>query len=159
MSTLAISGDRALRARRAFFAPLTRLLNPAIRRIAGGSGVPLLGIISHRGRRSGRTYSTPVGIGSTGEAFLIPLTFGSTADWCRNVLAAGGCTVTWKGHEYATDEAMIDNDVSAREELNAAFTPLTRVFLRAQGTREFLRLRISRQHTAVAISQTAAGRR
>jgi hypothetical protein len=81
MSTIAISSHRALRARRAFFAPLTRLLNPTIRRIAGRSGVPLLGLVSHRGRRSGRTYSTPVGVGSTGEAFLIPLTFGSSSDW------------------------------------------------------------------------------
>ena len=89
MSTIALSNDRALRARRAFLSPLTRLLNPTIRRIAGRSGVPLLGVVSHRGRRSGRTYTTPVSVGSTRDAVLIPLTFGSTSDWCRNVLAAG----------------------------------------------------------------------
>jgi hypothetical protein len=53
--------DVALQARRAFFGPLTRLLNPAIRRLAGRSGVPLLGLVHHQGRRSGRTYATPVG--------------------------------------------------------------------------------------------------
>jgi deazaflavin-dependent oxidoreductase (nitroreductase family) len=142
MSTLAIASDRALRARRAFFTPLTRLLNPTIRRIAGKSGVPLVGLVAHRGRRSGRMYSTPVGIGSTGDAFLIPLTFGATSDWCRNVLAAGGCAVTWKGRFYPTHEARVVNDIAARAELKAAFGPLTRLFLRAQGIREFLRLEI-----------------
>jgi deazaflavin-dependent oxidoreductase (nitroreductase family) len=145
MSAISMSHDRALRARRAFFSPLTRLLNPTILRIAGRSDVPLLGVVSHRGRRSGRTYWTPVGIGSTGEAFLVPLTFGASSDWCRNVLAAGGCIVRFKGRAYATDEARLVNDVFARQELNTAFGPVTRGFLRAQGTRDFLRLRVSRQ--------------
>jgi deazaflavin-dependent oxidoreductase (nitroreductase family) len=155
MSSTAVSSDRALRARRAFFSPLTRLLNPMIRRIAGRSGMPLLAIVSHRGRRSGRTYSTPIAIGSTGNRFLIPLTFGSNSDWCRNVLAAGGCTVKWKGREYATDEAGVVNDVSAREDVSTAFGQLTRRFLRAQGTREFLSLRVlGRDGTGLRVSST-----
>ena len=80
--------DRALTVRRAVFGPLTRLLNPAIRRLAGRAGVPLLGLVYHHGRRSGRTYATPVGAGSTGAALLIPLTFGSGSDWCRYAAAA-----------------------------------------------------------------------
>ena len=143
MSTIATTSDRALRARRAFFTPLTRLLNPGIRRITGKPGVPLSGLVSHRGRRSGRLFSTPVGIGSTGDAFLIPLTFGSTSDWCRNVLAADGCTVTWRGRAYATDSARLVNDLAAQSELGVAYGRVTRLFLRAQGTREFLRLHIS----------------
>lgn len=78
---------------------------------------------------------------------LIPLTFGSTSDWCRNVLAASGCTITFKGHEYATDQASVVNDISAGQELNSAFGPVMRLFLHAQGTREFLRLCVSRQDT------------
>ncbi len=73
---------------------------------------------------------------------MIPLTFGSTSDWCRNVLAAGGCTVSLDGQEYTTDDARVVNDVAVRAELSAAFSPVTRLFLRAQGTREFLRLRV-----------------
>jgi deazaflavin-dependent oxidoreductase (nitroreductase family) len=142
MSTIARASNRALRARRAFFTPLTRLLNPTIRRIAGRPGVPLLGLVSHQGRRSGRTYATPVGVGWTGAAFLIPLTFGATSDSCRNVLARGGCTVTWNGHKYAADQATVVDDVSARAELNAAFGSLQRFVLGAMGTHEFLRLRV-----------------
>ena len=142
MSTIALASDRALRARRVFFTPLTRLLNPIIRRVAGRPGVPLVGLVAHQGRRSGRTYATPVGVGWTGAAFLIPLTFGSTADWCRNVVAAGGCTVRWNGDTYTADQAEVVDDLAARAELNAAFGPLLRFFLRAVGTHEFLRLRV-----------------
>src|SRR5215813_7198297 len=95
MSSTAIPGNRALRARRAFFTPLTRLLNPTIRRIAGRPGVLLLGLVSHRGRLSGRAYATPVGVGSSADEFLIPLTFGSASEWCRNVLDTGACSITW----------------------------------------------------------------
>ena len=139
--TVGSTPDRSLQARRAFFGPLTRLLNPPIRRLAGRSGVPLLGLVSHQGRRSGRTYVTPVGVGSAGTAFLIPLTFGPTSDWCRNVLAAGGCTLTWRGVRYTADQAEIIDDRSARAEVKAAFGPLQQLAFRMLGLHQFLRLR------------------
>ena len=132
--------DRALQARRAFFGPLTRLLNPAIRRLAGRAGVPLLGLVYHHGRRSGRTYATPVGAGSTGAALLIPLTFGSGSDWCRNVLAEGGCTIVWRGVLHTARHAEVVDDVAARADVNAAFDPLQRLAFRLMGTHQFLRL-------------------
>jgi hypothetical protein len=92
--------DRALAARRAFLAPLTRLLNPLIRQMAGRAGVPLIGLVRHRGRRSGTMYLAPVAIGTTDTAFLIPLTFGPRSDWCRNVLASGACEVRLCGVDY-----------------------------------------------------------
>ncbi len=33
--------------------------------------------------------------------FVLALAYGSDVDWCRNVLAAGKCTLKWKGREYA----------------------------------------------------------
>jgi len=134
------SADRALRARRAFFGPLTRLLNPTIRRLAGRAGVPLVGVVSHQGRRSGRTYATPVAVASTGTALLIPLTFGPTADWVRNVLAASGCTVVWHGRRYLAHEAAVVDDVAGRAEVHRAFGPVLRIALQAMGTHHFLRL-------------------
>ena len=140
--TAGLAGDRALGARRAFFGPLTRLLNPTIRRRAGRPGVPLIGLVYHQGRRSGRTYATPVGVGSTGTAFLIPLTFGADSDWCRNVLAAGGCAIKLRGREYAADQAEVVDDASVRADLRTAFGAFTRLQLRAMGTHRFLRLRL-----------------
>src|SRR5262249_43918822 len=97
--------DRALAARRAFFGPLTRVLNPLIRLMAGRAGVPLIGLIRHRGRRSGTMYLAPVAIGTTETMFLIPLTFGPRSDWCRNILASGGCEVRLRGVEYVGQKA------------------------------------------------------
>jgi deazaflavin-dependent oxidoreductase (nitroreductase family) len=133
--------DRALQRRRAFYGPLTRLLNPSIRRLAGRPGVPLVGLLHHQGRRSGRSYVTPVGVGSSGATFLIPLTFGSTSDWCRNVLAAGTCSITWHGRRYAADQAEVVDDLVAQAEVQAAFGPLPRLLFRLMGLHQFLRLR------------------
>jgi hypothetical protein len=69
------------------------------------------------------------------------------------VLAAVGCSIRWKGIEYETDEATIVDDFSARGELKAAFGPVTRLFLRAQSTREFLRLGVSLQDGRVGTPQ------
>ena len=48
------------RAAHAFMAVGARVLNPLIVRLAGRPGVPLLVVLRHRGRRSGRAYATPV---------------------------------------------------------------------------------------------------
>jgi deazaflavin-dependent oxidoreductase (nitroreductase family) len=138
----------ALSRRRRFFGPLTRVLNPLIRRLAGGSHTPLFSLVFHQGRRSGRTYSTPVGLGSTGETFLIPLTFGVDADWCRNVLAAGRCLVTSHGRNYVVLQPEVVNDLSVPAELSAAFDPIQRQALRIMGTHTFLRLRVADPETS-----------
>lgn len=142
MTTHVVTRDRALSARRMFFGPVTRVLNPTIRRVAGRRGVPLLGLVYHRGRRSGRVYASPVMVGSTGLVFMIALTFGSTSDWCRNVLDAGGCEVKLQGVEYAADQAQVVDDRTASVDVNAAFALPFRFMLRALGIRHFLRLRI-----------------
>ncbi len=80
-----------------------RILNPAKLNLAGGASSPYA-VVRHVGRRSGRTYATPVRVRPTPEGFIIPLPYGSEVDWCRNVLAAGGCTISWHGHDYAVRE-------------------------------------------------------
>jgi hypothetical protein len=37
----------------------------------------------------------------TPEGVVIPLVYGPSVDWCRNVLAAGGCTLTVGGEDLA----------------------------------------------------------
>jgi hypothetical protein len=132
--------DRALTARRAFFGPLTRVLNPLIRQMAGRARVPVIGLVRHRGRRSGTIYLAPVAIGTTETAFLIPLTFGPRSDWCRNVLATGACELKLGGLEYRAQDAAVVDGNSVRSELDAAFNPVLRFFLAAQGIDQFLRL-------------------
>ena len=51
--------------------------------------LPGFGIVVHTGRESGREYRTPVNVFRYQGAFVVALTYGSGADWVRNVLAAG----------------------------------------------------------------------
>lgn len=78
----------------AFFKPLNRL----IRRLVAGRHVYAL--LRHRGRRSGRTFETPVMAWPTAGGMLIPLSWGAEADWYRNLVAAQGCEVQVQGHWY-----------------------------------------------------------
>ncbi len=76
-----------------------RTLNPAVLNFAGRPSSPYA-VVHHVGRRSGQTYATPVVVRPTPEGFVIPLYYGSNVDWCRNILAAGRCTITWNGNDY-----------------------------------------------------------
>ncbi len=57
-------------------------------------------IVHHVGRRSGKTYETPIMVESAGEDFLIALTYGPHVDWYRNLLAAGQGELVWEGKTY-----------------------------------------------------------
>ena len=61
----------------------------------------------------------PVGVRRFHSGFLVPLSFGPQADWCRNVLA-GGCVVQWKGARYVVVEAEVVDAASIRLELREA---------------------------------------
>ncbi len=132
---------RALRIRRLVMGPLTRLLNPYISTHAGNAGVLVFGLVRHRGRRSGRVFATPLATRPIPGGFLIPLTFGSTSDWCQNVLAAGGCVVRWNGAEYPMVNPEIVEAAMLPAEIRAAFSFPERLQLRLMGFSHLLRLR------------------
>jgi deazaflavin-dependent oxidoreductase (nitroreductase family) len=64
-------------------------LNRVTARIA--PWMPGFGVVTHRGRRSGRTFRTPVNVFARDGGYVVALTYGPDSDWVRNVLAAGGC--------------------------------------------------------------------
>ena len=80
-----------------------RTVNPAVLNFAGHPSSPYA-VVHHVGRRSGQTYSTPVSARPMPDGFIIPLPYGSDVDWCRNVLAAGRCTISWNGNDYPVGE-------------------------------------------------------
>lgn len=47
-------------------------------------------LIRHVGRKSGRTYETPVILAKAPEGFIAELTYGDEVNWYRNIVAAGG---------------------------------------------------------------------
>lgn len=79
---------------------VARITAPLARPLAGRWFIPIWAIVEHQGRRSGQTYRTPVAIGRTRDGFVIPIPFGEGTQWVKNVQAAGGCRVTWKGREF-----------------------------------------------------------
>jgi deazaflavin-dependent oxidoreductase (nitroreductase family) len=116
-----------------------RFVNPVILLIAGRRWMPILGILHHRGRQSGRTYSTPLGMRPLGNSFIMPRTFGEDAAWYRNVLAAGGGVVTYRGRDYTLVEPeVIDYSTAA-----PAFPRYERLQFRLIGVNEYLRLRVA----------------
>jgi deazaflavin-dependent oxidoreductase (nitroreductase family) len=91
-------------ARRRLF-PLLRPLykhvfNPKALRDAA-NGETRWGVVHHVGRRSGTVYATPIDAQRTPEGVVICLVYGPGADWCRNVVAAGRCTLTLDGEELS----------------------------------------------------------
>lgn len=69
---------------------LNRLVTPA----------PLI-LLVHRGRRSGRVYTTPIEAidEEDGEVFISPM-FGERGQWYRNVVAGGLVEVRLRGQSY-----------------------------------------------------------
>jgi deazaflavin-dependent oxidoreductase (nitroreductase family) len=79
-------------------------------------------VVHHAGRRSGKPYHTPVEAYRTAEGVLILLPYGPVTDWCRNVLAAGQCTVSVDGHDLAVSAPLVipAGDVEAQVPANVA---------------------------------------
>ena len=69
------------------------------------SGTPggIASVIRHVGRTSGRLYETPVQAVATDGELVIALPYGPTADWVRNVVAAGSATIVHEGVTYDVD--------------------------------------------------------
>ena len=55
--------------------------------------LPSFGVVVHTGRKTRRLYRTPVNVFRHAEGYVVALTYGRDADWVRNVLASGGCTL------------------------------------------------------------------
>ena len=54
----------------------------------------------HVGRTTGTPYATPLLLVPAPGGYVAELTYGDEADWYRNVVAAGGCTVVVRGVEH-----------------------------------------------------------
>jgi deazaflavin-dependent oxidoreductase (nitroreductase family) len=59
--------------------------------------LPPWAVIIHKGRKSGRSYQTPVLAFRSGPHLAVILFYGERAEWLRNVLAAGSAEVRRAG--------------------------------------------------------------
>lgn len=116
---------------------LSRRTNGWVRPLAGRSGNPVIGLVIHRGRRSGLRYQTPVAVRRVADGFIVSLAFGAQVDWFRNLVAAGGGAIRFRGRDY---EVSGPETIGADEALTA-FDPLQRLFLRLARIDGYVRLR------------------
>jgi deazaflavin-dependent oxidoreductase (nitroreductase family) len=110
-------------------------VNPNQLRTAGQPGA-YAAIIRHVGRRTGRTYETPVGVVAIGDRYLIGLPYGRRPSWLRNVLANGSATIVHEGSSHdVTDPAIVP-----MAEVEQHIPAFDRHMGRLLGTDECLRL-------------------
>jgi len=122
---------------RAIVRAAARLINPLSLLVAGRRWMPILGVLHHRGRVSGRMYATPLGMRPLGDTFLMPRTFGENAAWYLNTLAAGWCSVTYRGRDYT----LISPEVVDYTTAAPAFPRYELLQFRLVGINEYLRLK------------------
>jgi deazaflavin-dependent oxidoreductase (nitroreductase family) len=96
----------------------TRAMRPLALRSAGKPGSST-SVVRHVGRRSGRTYETPVIAVKHDDSFLIALPYGKRTDWLKNVLGKGSATLVTNGHTYEVDRP----EVIPMAEATACFRP------------------------------------
>jgi deazaflavin-dependent oxidoreductase (nitroreductase family) len=114
---------------------IARVVNPLVLRIAGRRHMPILGIVHHRGRKTGRLYATPLGVRPAGGGgFVIPLTFSHASHWYQNILAAGSCVITYRG----TDRTVSGPILVDRATAGPAYPHYERIALRLIGINEFV---------------------
>jgi deazaflavin-dependent oxidoreductase (nitroreductase family) len=98
--------------------------------------LPGFAIVSHVGRRSGRTYRTPVNLFRRGDDYVIALTYGADSHWVRNVLAACGADMETRGRRLH----LVDPEV-VRDPARAFVPKLVRIPLRLANVDEFMLLK------------------
>lgn len=111
--------------------------NPLQMRKAGTQGA-YASVIRHEGRRSGRSYSTPVAAEPTSDGFVIALVYGANTDWLKNVLASGSATIEHEGRVYPVDRP----EIVPTEGVEDAFDPKELRTLRRYRVTDCLRLRM-----------------
>lgn len=82
-----------------------RVTNPLVRPISGW--VSMWSIVEHVGRRSGKTYRTPVSAFRTDDGVAVLLPYGTDTDWLRNVEVAGGGRVKLSGKTFRVTDPRI----------------------------------------------------
>ncbi len=113
-----------------------RILNPLMLKLAGRNHLPFA-IVRHVGRRSGKSFETPIIVKPVKGGFVIALTYGADVDWYRNLMAAGGGGLRWHGREYA-----IGKPEPMDSSLGISRFPLPmRMILRLNHTEDFVQVK------------------
>lgn len=126
---------------------LNNTLNRVTSRIARSRHGPF-SLVRHVGRKSGRTYETPVILAKVPEGFMAELTYGENVNWYRNIVAANGCVVVHHGVEYRVNQI----EPCSVERGRSAYPEPFRLLLTAAGRKQFCLLRTDAEIAATSNS-------
>jgi deazaflavin-dependent oxidoreductase (nitroreductase family) len=90
------------RVKRQFLWLLNNTLNRLTTRLARSGRGPFA-LVRHVGRKSGKTYETPLILARVPDGFVAELTYGTDVNWYRNIVAAGECVIISGGAEHRID--------------------------------------------------------
>jgi deazaflavin-dependent oxidoreductase (nitroreductase family) len=112
-----------------------RYINPITRLFAGW--LPGFALLTYSGRKSGRTYHTPINVLRQGSHYVFALTYGSEdSQWVKNILAAGECRMRRMGR----DVRLVEPELLVNPDPRLVPAPL-RIFGRLARVTEFVRMR------------------
>ena len=116
---------------------VNRYLNPVMQGVA--RRLPGFAILTHHGRKTGRTYRNPVNVFRRGDTYLFFLTYGSDAQWVRNVLSAGSCSIETRGRVVA----LVEPELVTDPELRPAPWLVRILERRIAGVTQYLRMQVA----------------
>lgn len=121
---------------------VARYVNPITRPIA--TKLPSFGVLTHTGRKTGRAYRTPINAFRRDDQYLFFLTYGSDAQWVKNVLAAGSCSLETGGRVVQ----LVEPELVTDPDLRPAPAHVRFVERRIAGVTQYLRMREVTEATA-----------
>lgn len=124
--------------KRAYFWVLKNTLNRATLRVARSGRGPF-SLVRHVGRKTGAVYETPLILARTPEGFITELTYGPNVAWYRNIVAAGGCVIVYRGVEHHVDRI----EPCSVEDGRRAFGAPAALFLTLMRRHEFRSLHVA----------------
>lgn len=116
---------------------VNRYVNPVTRPVA--KKLPSFAILTHRGRKTGRNYRTPVNVFRRGNEYFFFLTYGSDVQWVKNVVANGHCSIETRSRVVELIEPRLITD----PELRPAPPHVRFAERRIAGVTQYLRMRAS----------------
>ncbi len=109
-------------------------LNRLTRHIAPWA--PGFGLVVHRGRTTGKIFTTPVNVFARSDKYIFALTYGLESDWVKNVRKAGGCELETRLRTVHLTHPRLE-----RHPTGIDLPPVARAILRTAKVHDFLILR------------------
>jgi len=100
-----------------------RATNKLVRLWAGR--VPAMGVLTHRGRKSGKSYRTPLNIFPTDQGWAVFLPYGADkTEWLKNVNATGSATLRHYGKSVTVTDPRVVTKAEGAQQVARRWRPI-----------------------------------